>query len=160
MRSFRRFSRSALSSALTVTLSKKASTLGRSFAMARHGGLEIFLRDGGGRFGFGGVDGLRQRLFLGLSVKLWLRRAGVVVTVLLLLDAQDIGRALGAGEQALAVFGVEEFAERFDAADDQQEIVLAFEREHGIDQIVPRALLAELDFQAVGEEVQEVACQQ
>ena len=32
------------------------------------------------------------------------------------------------------------------------QIVLAFEREHGIDQIVPRALLAQLDFQAVGEE--------
>ena len=41
---------------------------------------------------------------------------------------------------------------RFDAADDQQQIVLAFKRKHRIDQIVPGALLAQLDFQAVGEE--------
>ena len=46
--------------------------------------------------------------------------------------------------------------ERLDAADDQQEIVLAFEREHGIDEIVPRALLAQLDLQAVGEEGEEI----
>ena len=39
------------------------------------------------------------------------------------------------------------------------EIVLAFEREHRIDEIVPRALLAQLDFQAVGEEGEEVASQ-
>ena len=62
--------------------------------------------------------------------------------------------ALGAGEQVLAVIGVEEFAERLDAADHHQEIVLAAEREHGVDEIVARALLAELDFQAVGEEGQ------
>ena len=65
---------------------------------------------------------------------------------------EDVGRALGAGEQILAVVGVEEFAERLDAADDQHEVVLACEREHRIDEIVPRALLAELDLQAVGEE--------
>ena len=59
---------------------------------------------------------------------------------------------LVAGEQVLAVLGVEEFAERLDPADDEQEIVLAFEREHGIDEIVARALLAQLDLQAVGEE--------
>ena len=33
----------------------------------------------------------------------------------------------------------------------KHEIVLAFEREHCVDQIVPRALLAELDLKAVGE---------
>ena len=59
---------------------------------------------------------------------------------------------LVAGEQVLAVVGVEEFAQRLDPADDQHEIVLAFKREHGIDKIVPRALLAQLHFQAVGEE--------
>ena len=75
-----------------------------------------------------------------------------VALVLLLLDGEDVRRALGAGEQVLAVVGVEEFSERLDAADDHQEIVLASEREHGIDQIMPRALLAELNFQTVGEE--------
>ena len=64
--------------------------------------------------------------------------------------------ALGAGQQVLAVVGVEEFPERLDAADDHQEIVLTFERKHRVDEIVPRALFAELDFQAVGEEGEEV----
>ena len=88
----------------------------------------------------------------GNSVKLCVRRAGVFAIVLLLLDAKNVGRALGAGEEALAVFGVEEFAERFDAADDQQEIVLAFECKYRIDKVVPRTLLAKLNLQAVGEE--------
>ena len=69
---------------------------------------------------------------------------------------EDVGGALVAGEQVLAVLGVEEFAERLDAADDQDEIVLAVEREHGIDEIVPRALLAQLDFQAIGKEGKQI----
>ena len=85
------------------------------------------------------------------------RRAGVGGVVLLLLDAQDVGRALGAGEEILAVVGVEEFAERLDAADDQHEVVLAGQREHGVDEIVARALLAQLDLQAVGEEGEQIA---
>ena len=65
--------------------------------------------------------------------------------ILLLLDAEDVRRALDAGEQVLAVVAVEEFAQRLDAADDQHQVVLAFEEQNGIDQIVPRALLAQLD---------------
>ena len=57
-----------------------------------------------------------------------------------------------AGEQIFSVLGVEEFAQRLDAADDEEQIVLAFEREHGVDQIVACALLAKLHFQAIGEE--------
>ena len=102
--------------------------------------------------GLGDIDRLRQRLFLGLLVELRIGRAGIFALVLLLLDADDVGRALVAGEQVLAVLGVEEFSQRLDAADDEEKIVLAFEREHRIDEIVPRALLAELHFQAVGEE--------
>ena len=63
--SFSRFSRNALSSTFTVTLSKKASTWGRSLRHGAHRGCEIFLRDGARRLGLGGVDRLRQRLFLG-----------------------------------------------------------------------------------------------
>ena len=85
------------------------------------------------------------------------RRAGVGGVVLLLLDAEDVRRALGAGEEIFAVVGVEEFAQRLDAADDQHEIVLAGQREHGIDEIVARALLAELDLQAIGEEGEQIA---
>ena len=97
-----------------------------------------------------------QRFLLRRLEKLGVRRAGVVALVLLLLDAQDVGGALDAGEQVLAVVAVEEFAERLDAADDQQQIVLAFEREYGIDEIVPRALLAQLDLQTVGEEGKQI----
>ena len=115
-----------------------------------HGGSEILLADGRSGFLSGDVDGFRQRLLLRLLVELGIGRAGIFALVLLLLDAEDVGRALVAGEQVLAVVGVEEFSQRLDAADDQQQIVLAFEREHRIDEIVPRALLAQLDFQAIG----------
>src|SRR6516165_6671810 len=74
----------------------------------------------------------------------------------LLLDGEDVVCALGAGEQVLAVIGVEEFAKRLDTADDHQEIVLAIEREHGVHEIMTRALLAKLDFEAVGEEGQKI----
>ena len=97
-----------------------------------------------------------KRLFFGLLVEFRIGRAGIFAAVLLLLDADDVGGALIAGEQVLAVLGVEEFPQRLDAADDEQKIVLAFQREHGVDEIVPRALLAELDFQAVGEETQQI----
>ena len=47
-----------------------------------------------------------------------------------------------------------EFAERLDAADDEQQVVaaLALLRQHRIDQIVARALIAELDLEAIVEE--------
>ena len=45
------------------------------------------------------------------------------VLLLLFLGAQDVGRALIAGKQVLAVVGVEELAESLDAARDHQEIV-------------------------------------
>ena len=76
--------------------------------------------------------------------------------VLLFLGAQDVGGAAIAGEQVLAVLGVEQAPERLDAADDHEEIVLAGQREHRVDQIVPRALVAQVDLQAVGEEGEEV----
>ncbi len=91
-----------------------------------------------------------ERPFLVLAVERGVGLADEFAGVLLLLDAQDVGGALGAGEQVLAVLGVEEFAERLDTAHDQQEVVLAFERKHGVDQIVASALLAELDLEAVG----------
>ena len=150
--SFSRFSRTALSSALTVTLSKKASTWGRSFAMAVMAAAKSSLATAAEASVFATSMARASSFSSACCVELRVGRAGVGLVVLLLLDAEDVGRALGAGQQVLAVVGVEEFAERLDAADDQQQIVLAFEREHGVDQIVPRALLAELDLEAVGEE--------
>ena len=67
---------------------------------------------------------LRQRPFLVLAIERRVGLADILARVLLLLDAEDVGRALGAGEQVLAVLGVEEFAQRLDAADDQHEVVL------------------------------------
>ena len=69
---------------------------------------------------------------------------------------EDVGGALDAGEQVGAVVGLQERVERFDALDDQRQVVLAAEREHRIDQVVPLALLAQEDFEAVGEEGEEV----
>ena len=106
--------------------------------------------------GLGNANGAGEFLFLGLAEQARVRRAGVGGVVLLLLDAEDVRRALGAGEEVFAVVGVEEFAQRLDAADDQHEIVLAGQREHGVDEIVARALLAELDLQAVGEEGEQI----
>ena len=117
------------------------------------------LRDRGRRLLLGGVDRLGKRPFLVLAIEGRIGLADILARVLLLLDADDVGRALVAGEQILAVLGVEEFAQRLDPADDEQEIVLAFQREYGIDEIVPRALLAQLHFEAVGEELKKVIFQ-
>ena len=76
--------------------------------------------------------------------------------VLHLFDAEDVNGALVAGEQILSIVGVEEFAQRLDTPDNEQEVVLAFERIYGINEVVPGALLAELDFQTVGEEDHQI----
>ena len=47
-----------------------------------------------------------------------------------------------AGEQILAVLGIEEFPKCFDATDDEHKIVLAFKCKHRVDQIVASALVA------------------
>ena len=54
-----------------------------------------------------------------------------------------------------AVLGVEEAAKRVDAAHDHQKVVLTAESEHRVDQIVPRALIAQIDLEAVGEEIEQ-----
>ena len=76
--------------------------------------------------------------------------------VLLFLGAQDVGGAAVAGEQVLAVLGIEQAPERLDPAHDHEKIVLAGQGEDRVDEIVPRALVAQVDFQAVGEEGEEV----
>ena len=76
--------------------------------------------------------------------------------VLLFLGAQNVGRAAISVQQVLAVFGFEQASERLDPADNHQKIVLPRQSEHRVDEVVPRALFAEVDFQAVGEESEEV----
>ena len=124
----------------------------------RHGSLEIFACDGSGSSALDLIDGLGQRLFLGLFQQARIRRLIVAASILLLLDAQDVDGALGAGEEMLAVLGVEEEPKRLDAAHDHEQIVAA-EREHGIDQIVPRALVAQMHLQPVGEEGEQALLQ-
>ena len=51
---------------------------------------------------------------------------------------------------------LQELAQRLDALDDQRQVILAAEREHRIDQVVPRALLAQVHLEPVGEEGQKV----
>src|SRR5262249_17519292 len=45
---------------------------------------------------------------------------------------------------------------RLDPPDDHEQIVLAGQREDRVDQIVPRALVTQVDFQPVSEEGEEV----
>src|SRR6476469_790252 len=122
-----------------------------------HCSLEIFFRDRSGSHAFDFIHGLSQRLFLSLFEQLGVRRLIVALIVLLLLDAQNVDRALGASEQMLAVLGVEEAAERLYPAHEHKDIILisAFERKYGIDQIVSCTLLTQLDFEAVSHELQK-----
>ena len=72
--------------------------------------------------------------------------------VLLLLDGEDVLRALDAGQEVGAVVGLEELGQRLDALDDERQVVLAGQREDGVDQVVARALVAQVDLQPLGEE--------
>ena len=69
---------------------------------------------------------------------------------------QDIRGALVAGEQVRAVLGADERLQRVDAGEQADEIVLAAEREHRVDQVVADAGFALLDLEAVGEEVEKL----
>ena len=44
------------------------------------------------------------------------------------------------------MFGIEKLGERLDPADDENDVVLPAEREHRVDEIMPRPLFAKLDF--------------
>ena len=83
-----------------------------------HRALEILRLDGSGGLALGPVEHHGERLFLDLALVVYdleIGRLVVSATVLLLLDAQDVSRAAITGEQVLAILGVEEAAERFDA---------------------------------------------
>ena len=94
-----------------------------------------------------------QRLFLGLRERGGVGCVAILALVLLLLDLEDIRRAAIADEQVCAVVGFEERLQRLDAPHEADQIVLIAEREHGIDQIVANAFLAQRDFKPVGKEV-------
>src|SRR6185437_2139888 len=100
-------------------------------------------------------DRMSQGPFFVLLISRRLRCTCVFAAVLLFLNADDVSGPLVASEQVLAVLGVEKLSQRLDALDNEKKIVLAFEREHGINEIVPCALLAKLDFEAFSQKRQK-----
>src|ERR1017187_235535 len=139
-----------------VDLVKKSVDEGPQPRQVAHCAFEVFGFYRTFRRYFGPTYLVCERLFFGKLIKVSDRSTGVVRVVLLLFDAQDVGGALDPGEQVLAVVAIEEFPERRDAAHDHEQIVLAFECEHGIHKVMPRALLAQLHLEAVREEGEEI----
>ncbi len=74
---------------------------------------------------------------------------------LLLFRRQQLRGALGARQQVLAVFRGDEGGKCFGAASDQQEII-GVRCQDGIDDIVTRTHVAQIDFQAIMEEGEKV----
>ena len=122
-----------------------------------HRALEVFAGDALRRFrARAGERGGERLLFRQRERARVVRFGEGAFAVLLLLGAQDVGGAAIAGEQVLAVVAVEQFARapRRGARSSADRPGPA--REHRVDQIVPRALVAQIDFQAVGEEGEEI----
>ena len=82
--------------------------------------------------------------------------ASATVVPFLLLGLQDVGGALVAGQEVLAVVGGEKRSQSLDALDDEQQVVLTAEREDGVDEVEAGTLFAQLHLQPVGEEVEEI----
>ncbi len=76
------------------------------------------------------------------------------VAVALFLDAQDVGGAAMGGQQVGAGVGFDEGAHGGGAAQQAVQVVIGGGAEHGGDDVVAGALGAELDAEAVGEEVE------
>ncbi len=74
---------------------------------------------------------------------------------LLLFRGEELRGALRAGEKVLALLGGDEGRQRLDAARDRQEIVGA-RRQHGVDQVVAGAHVAQVHLEAIMEEGEEV----
>src|SRR5690606_25281900 len=61
-------------------------------------------------------------------------------------------------KQVLAVVRVEEASKRLYPADDEEDFILIAKRENRINKVVPSPLFAKLHLQALGKEVEHVAC--
>src|SRR5262249_46842178 len=146
-----------------------------------HGGLEVLARHRSGRFRLGDIDRARQRAFLALAIKRGIGPPDIVALIALLLDADDIGGAFVAGEQSLAVLGIEKSSERLDAPDDQQQHIIRVNAEqlgrelrirpqlspwamindlpygeHCIHKIVSSTLLSQLHLQTIIDESEQI----
>ena len=69
---------------------------------------------------------------------------------------QDVRGALVAGEEVRAFGRLHERLQRADAGEQADEVVLAAEREHGVDEVVADAGFALLNFEAIDQECDEV----
>src|SRR5262249_18510308 len=118
-----------------------------------HRGFVVLALDGGGGLLSDGINRPRQRLFLLLTVARLIRSIDICTPVLLLLDSDDIGCTLVAGEQILAVLGVEEFSKSLEAADDRNNTCLAAHMKNGVYKIVPRSLFTQLHLQPLAEKI-------
>ncbi len=81
---------------------------------------------------------------------------GVFDPVLLLGLGQDVVGALEPLDQVFAVVGVEGCRQRLGPFDQQGQVVVARHGDAGVDDVVPDALVAEIDLEAVVEEGEEV----
>ena len=152
----RRFSRSAAIVGVDRHLVEESVDRRAQLGQRPHGAGEVFDVERGDGVGLHLIDGGGERL---LFLRLQQRRvdvAGVAYLVLLLLDGEDVLRALDAGEEVGAVVGLQELGQRLDALDDERQVVLAGQREDGVDQIVARALVPQVNLQPLGEEGEEV----
>ena len=80
----------------------------------------------------------------------------IFFTIFLLFNAQNIRRPLHASQQVLTIIRFKKFRQRFNTPHHHQQIILPTKREHGINQIMPCALVFEIDFQTITEEGEEV----
>src|SRR5690606_8098929 len=94
-----------------------------------NGAVEVLDRDRSPRLALGGADRLEQRLLLRLGQETRIDVAIEGGARLLLFLAQDVGGALGAGKQVLAVVRVEEASKRLYPADDEEDFILIAKRE-------------------------------
>ena len=79
---------------------------------------------------------------------------GILVTVFLFLDADDVGRALISGEQIFAIPSIEKFRQCFDAANDEKEIVFLTSTRSTANEIVPRADRSAVGLQTINVVIQ------
>src|SRR5215831_3899502 len=112
-----------------------------------HRGLVVLSLDGGGCFRPDGVNRPCQRLFLLLAIAPLIGSIDISMPVLLLLDADDIGRALVAREQIPSVLGIEEFSKGLDPTHDRNNTCLPTHMKNGVYKIVPRSFVAQLHFE-------------
>ena len=139
---------------VTVTLSKNAR-VGRSFAIAVMAEAKSSLATAAE------ASALASRrlgpVLLSAASAASRRRTGVGL-LSFFSSCGECWRALGAGQQILAVVVSRNLPSASTRRTIRKKIVLAFKCEHRIDEVVARALFAKLDLEAIGEEGRRFVC--